>query len=56
MRSSSRAPCDVIVLRAEEKLKPERILVLSGGLWHVSSATKIAAEIAGSPIPRASPY
>ena len=40
------SPCDVIMLRAEEKLKPERILVLSGGLWHVSSATKIAAEIA----------
>jgi amino acid transporter/nucleotide-binding universal stress UspA family protein len=39
-------PCDVILLRAEEKLKPERILVLSGGLWHVSTATKIAAEIA----------
>jgi len=40
------SPCDVITLRAEEKLKPEKILVLSGGLWHVSSATKIAAEIA----------
>ncbi len=40
------SPCDVITLRAEEKLKPEKILILSGGLWHVSSATKIAAEIA----------
>ena len=40
------SPCDVITLRAEEKFKPEKILILSGGLWHVSSATKIAAEIA----------
>lgn len=39
-------PCDVIVLRAEDRLKPENILVLSGGLWHVSSATLIAAQIA----------
>jgi nucleotide-binding universal stress UspA family protein len=35
-----------MVLRAEERLKPESILILSGGLWHVSSATAIAAEIA----------
>ncbi|MCQ5375017.1 MAG: amino acid permease [Methanomassiliicoccales archaeon] len=39
-------PCDVIVMRDEEKLRPENILVLSGGLWHVSKATEIAAEIA----------
>ena len=41
-----RAPCDVMLLRADEKLKPENILVLSGGLWHVSSATQVAADIA----------
>jgi len=41
-----RTPCDVMLLRAEEKLKPENILVLSGGLWHVSSATQVAADIA----------
>ncbi len=41
-----RVPCDVIVLRAEEKLRPENILVLSGGLWHVSKATEVAADIA----------
>ncbi|MBM4236981.1 MAG: amino acid permease, partial [Euryarchaeota archaeon] len=41
-----RVPCDVIVLRAEEKLKPDNILVLSGGLWHVSKATEVAADIA----------
>jgi CIC family chloride channel protein len=39
-------PCDVIVLRAEEKIKPDSILVLSGGLWHVSKATEVAADIA----------
>lgn len=41
-----RTPCDVIVLRAEERLRPESILILSGGLWHVSSATAVAADIA----------
>lgn len=41
-----RTPCDVIVLRAEERLKPESILILSGGLWHVSAATGVAADIA----------
>jgi len=41
-----RAPCDVMVLRAEERLRPESILILSGGLWHVSSATIVAADIA----------
>jgi len=41
-----RTPCDVIVLRAEDRLKPESILILSGGLWHVSSATAVAADIA----------
>jgi len=39
-------PCDVIVLRAEEKIRPDNILVLSGGLWHVSKATEVAADIA----------
>lgn len=41
-----RTPCDVMLLRAEDRLKPENILVLSGGLWHVSSATQVAADIA----------
>jgi APA family basic amino acid/polyamine antiporter len=41
-----RAPCDVIVIRAEDRLRPESILILSGGLWHVSSATALAADIA----------
>ncbi|MCU0861117.1 MAG: universal stress protein, partial [Methanomassiliicoccales archaeon] len=41
-----RTPCDVIVLRAEERLKPESILILSGGLWHVSTATAVAVDIA----------
>ena len=41
-----RTPCDVIVLRAEERLRPEDILILSGGLWHVSTATGVAADIA----------
>ncbi|MEM2944214.1 MAG: amino acid permease [Methanomassiliicoccales archaeon] len=41
-----RTPCDVIIMRDEEKLRPENILILSGGLWHVSKATEIAAEIA----------
>lgn len=40
------APCDVIVLKAEERIKPDNILVLSGGLWHVSRATEVAADIA----------
>lgn len=41
-----RTPCDIIVLKAEGHLKPDNILVLSGGLWHVSKATEVAAEIA----------
>ncbi len=41
-----RTTCDLVVLRAEERLRPENILVLSGGLWHVSSATAMAADIA----------
>jgi amino acid transporter/nucleotide-binding universal stress UspA family protein len=40
------APCDVILLRAEDRLKPDNILILSGGLWHVSKATEVAAQIA----------
>ncbi len=39
-------PCDVLVLKAEGPLKPDNILILSGGLWHVSKATEIAADIA----------
>lgn len=39
-------PCDVIVLRAEDRLRPDSILILSGGLWHVSKATEIAADVA----------
>ncbi|MEM0448297.1 MAG: amino acid permease [Methanomassiliicoccales archaeon] len=41
-----RAVCDVIVLRAEDRLAPKNILILSGGLWHVSAATQVAADIA----------
>jgi basic amino acid/polyamine antiporter, APA family len=43
-----RTPCDLIVLRAEDRLRPESILILSGGLWHVSSATAVAADIAAA--------
>ena len=39
-------PCDVLFIKSDEKLKPTRILVLSGGLWHVSAATEVAAMIA----------
>lgn len=39
-------PCDVIVLKAEERIRPDNILVLSGGMWHVSKATEVAADIA----------
>ncbi|MFP4170151.1 MAG: amino acid permease [Methanomassiliicoccales archaeon] len=39
-------PCDVLVLRAEDKLSPDNILVLSGGTWHVSKATETASQIA----------
>ena len=39
-------PCDVLFIRSEEKLKPTRILILSGGLWHVSAATEVAAMVA----------
>ena len=41
-----KTPCDVILLRAEEKISPDKILVLSGATWHVSKATETAAEIA----------
>lgn len=41
-----KTPCDMIVLRAEERFSPENILVLSGATWHVSKATETAAEIA----------
>jgi APA family basic amino acid/polyamine antiporter len=41
-----KTPCDVILLRAEERFSPENILVLSGATWHVSKATEIASEIA----------
>jgi CIC family chloride channel protein len=39
-------PCDVLFIKSEEKLKPTRILILSGGLWHVSAATEVAAMVA----------
>ncbi|OPY33278.1 MAG: putative fructoselysine transporter [Methanomassiliicoccales archaeon PtaU1.Bin124] len=39
-------PCDVLLLKSDEKFRPERILILSGGLWHVSRATEVAAMIA----------
>ncbi|HVO77734.1 MAG TPA: amino acid permease [Methanomassiliicoccales archaeon] len=39
-------PCDVIFLKAEDRLRAENVLVLSGGLWHVSSATEVAARLA----------
>ncbi|MEI6796201.1 MAG: amino acid permease [Methanomassiliicoccales archaeon] len=39
-------PCDVILIKAEEELHPKRILILSGGLWHVSKATEVAGLIA----------
>lgn len=39
-------PCDVLFIKSDEKLKPLRILILSGGLWHVSAATEVAAMIA----------
>jgi amino acid transporter/nucleotide-binding universal stress UspA family protein len=41
-----KTPCDIMVLKAEGKLKPHRIMILSGGLWHVSKATEVAADIA----------
>ena len=39
-------PCDIMVLKTETKLRPEKIMILSGGLWHVSKATEVAADIA----------
>ncbi|MBI0583409.1 MAG: amino acid permease [Methanomassiliicoccus sp.] len=39
-------PCDIMVLKAEGKLRLDKIMVLSGGLWHVSKATEVAADIA----------
>ncbi|QLH74433.1 MAG: amino acid permease [Methanomassiliicoccales archaeon] len=39
-------PCDVLLFKAEERWRPNRILILSGGLWHVSRATEVAALIA----------
>lgn len=41
-----RTPCDIMVLKSETKLRPARIMILSGGLWHVSKATEVAADIA----------
>lgn len=41
-----RTPCDIMVLKAESRLRPENIMILSGGLWHVSKATEVAADIA----------
>jgi len=43
-----KTPCDVIVLKAEERISPENILVLCGATWHVSKATETAAKIARS--------
>ncbi len=39
-------PCDVVLLKTEERWKPDRIMILSGGLWHVSRATALVAIIA----------
>lgn len=39
-------PCDIMVLKAEWHLKQDKVPVLSGGLWHVSKATEVAAETA----------
>jgi APA family basic amino acid/polyamine antiporter len=39
-------PCDVVLFKTEERLKPDRILILAGGLWHVSRATEVAVLIA----------
>ncbi|MFA5313525.1 MAG: amino acid permease [Methanomassiliicoccales archaeon] len=39
-------PCDVLLFKVEGRFKPSRILILSGGLWHVRRATEIAALIA----------
>jgi len=39
-------PCDIMVLKADGKLHLDNIMILSGGLWHVSKATEVAADIA----------
>jgi nucleotide-binding universal stress UspA family protein len=39
-------PCDVILIKAEEQLHPKKILILSGGLWHVSKGTEVAGLVA----------
>jgi amino acid transporter/nucleotide-binding universal stress UspA family protein len=39
-------PCDIMVLKADGKLRLDKIMILSGGLWHVSKATEVAADIA----------
>jgi APA family basic amino acid/polyamine antiporter len=39
-------PCDVLLLKTEERWTPDRIIILSGGLWHVSRATEVVATIA----------
>jgi CIC family chloride channel protein len=39
-------PCDVVLLKTEERWKPDHIMILSGGLWHVSRATALVAIIA----------
>ena len=41
-----RTPCDIMVIKSESRLRPEKIMILSGGLWHVSKATEVAADIA----------
>lgn len=39
-------PCDVLLMKSDERFRPEKIMILSGGLWHVSRATEVAAMIA----------
>ena len=35
-----------MVLKTQGELKPAKIMVLSGNLWHVSKAAEVAADIA----------
>jgi CIC family chloride channel protein len=39
-------PCDVVLLKTEERWNPDHIMILSGGLWHVSRATALVTIIA----------
>lgn len=39
-------PCDVVLLKGDERWTPDRIIILSGGLWHVSRSTELVAVIA----------